>query len=126
MVSFCETFLLLGECTIAACKYRHVLTAMDRSDAALPRSGSVKLQITYTHSPTHYAARILEHKPLNAKIWAPFMMANSYLQFSMEFMGHYGNVNNHISHYPIRVGDLCTIADDAGSAYHRCKVLEIK
>lgn len=121
-VPFCGNMLLLGKCFSNLCLQRHIITNADQSINTIPHSGDVKLQIMCIHSPSHYSARLLEHLPLNSKKWC--RINQDYLHFSMAFSNYYRNEANHLSHYPINVGDLCVIAEE--STFRRCKIIEVK
>lgn len=130
-VPFCTKMLLLGRCnTINACPMRHTLIAADRSRSMIPRSGHIKFDLQHCHSPAHYSVHIVEHLPLGGKKWLPSKLSENFLQFSLAFASHYSDPNNVRVHDPVKVGDVCVVADEdsvtMNSVYHRCIVTGLK
>uniref|UniRef100_A0A1I8NZG2 RNA helicase n=1 Tax=Stomoxys calcitrans TaxID=35570 RepID=A0A1I8NZG2_STOCA len=105
----CPQLLEFGECDESRCDKRHELTRFDvigeKDD--IPCEGEMRILILKVFSPTYFAARLLQHKPLNTTKWREVRRSAENLKFSVELDLHYRNEANLLLHWPPYVNDLC-------------------
>lgn len=105
----CPQILEFGECDETRCDNRHQLTRFDvisKTDD-IPCMGEIRIHILKVNSPTHYAARLLYHKPPNTSKWLELRHSSENLKFTMQIDRHYSNENNLFLHWPPHLNDLC-------------------
>lgn len=123
---FCSVALLVGECLVAECPRRHVLTAADASAAELPRSGFVRLVVQQVCSPTLFNVRLLATRPPTAigGDWQRYGGSNVAISL-MAMANFYTNAaHRRTAGATVRLGELCVIEEE--DAFQRCKVMSIK
>ncbi|XP_058456737.1 uncharacterized protein LOC131434110 [Malaya genurostris] len=123
-VDFCSQVLDFGKCRSTGCMKRHVFTTRDLSLGILPSSGIVKLKIYNMFSPTHYTARVLEHRDYGAKGWTTVNDAQEFFALDIEIQQHYANEERHYSHGDVHYNDWCAIYDEF--RYWRCRIMSIE
>ncbi|XP_055532468.1 putative ATP-dependent RNA helicase SoYb [Wyeomyia smithii] len=123
-IDFCSQVLDFGKCRITGCTKRHVFTTRDLSLGILPSSGIVKLKIYNIFSPTHYTARVLEHRDYGATGWTTVNDAQEFFALDMEIQTHYANEELHCSHGDVHFNDWCIIYDEF--RYWRCRIISIE
>ncbi|XP_058826646.1 putative ATP-dependent RNA helicase SoYb [Topomyia yanbarensis] len=123
-VDFCHQVLDFGTCRSAGCMKRHVFTTRDLSLGTLPSSGVIKLKIYNMFSPTHYTARVLEHRDYGANSWTTVNDAQEFFALDIEIQQHYANEERHCSHGDVHYNDWCVIYDEL--RYWRCRIMSIE
>ncbi|XP_075157458.1 uncharacterized protein LOC142230710 [Haematobia irritans] len=105
----CPQLLEFGECDESRCDKRHELTRFDMigENDDIPCSGEMRILILKVFSPTHYAARLLQHKPENSTKWHEVRSSSKNLNFTIQLDLHYRNQDNLFLHWPPHVNDLC-------------------
>lgn len=103
---------------------RHLFTIRDLPYGDVPSSGIVKLKVFNMFSPTHYTARVLEHRDYGAKSWTPVNNSQDYFALDLAIQQHYANEDRHCDHGPVHHNDWCTIFDEF--RYWRCRIVSIE
>lgn len=103
---------------------RHLFTIRDLPYGDVPSSGIVKLKVFNMFSPTHYTARVLEHRDYGAKSWTPVNNSQDYFALDLAIQQHYANEDRHCDHGPVHYNDWCTIFDEF--RYWRCRIVSIE
>lgn len=123
-VDFCPQVLEFGKCRTPGCMKRHLFTIRDLPYGDVPSSGIVKLKVFNMFSPTHYTARVLEHRDYGAKSWTPVNNSQDYFALDLAIQQHYANEDRHCDHGPVHYNDWCTIFDEF--RYWRCRIVSIE
>ncbi|XP_058976199.1 putative ATP-dependent RNA helicase TDRD12 [Musca domestica] len=123
-ILLCPQLLEFGECDDTRCDKRHELTRFDVVDESenIPTEGEMRIHILKVFSPTHYAARLLLHKPPNSTKWREIRRSGENLTFSVQMDQHYRNEENLALHWPPRINDLCMYK--YGDNFRRALILE--
>ncbi|XP_065084825.1 putative ATP-dependent RNA helicase SoYb [Ochlerotatus camptorhynchus] len=123
-VDFCSQVLEFGKCRTAGCMKRHLFTTRDLSYGdVVPSSGIIKLKIHNMFSPTHYTARVLEHRSYGAKDWKAVNDAQEFFALDIAIQQHYSNEDRHHDHGTVHYNDWCVIFDEF--RYWRCRIISI-
>lgn len=124
-VDFCSEVLEFGKCRTAGCMKRHLFTTRDLSYGdTVPTSGIIKLKIHNMFSPTHYTARVLEHRNYGAKEWRAVNDAQKFFALDIAIQQHYSNEERHHDHGTVHYNDWCAIFDEF--RYWRCRIVSIE
>ncbi|XP_067639600.1 putative ATP-dependent RNA helicase TDRD12 isoform X2 [Eurosta solidaginis] len=121
----CPYVLEFGECDEPRCEFRHNLTRFDAVSKTdnIPKAGDMRILILKVFSPTHYAARLLEHRSPNSTNWFDIRRSKEVCNFSMQLNMHYMKRENWTIHWPIHLGDLCVYK--YCDTYQRIRILEL-
>lgn len=126
---FCNNLLTTGVCQGQfSCRDRHVLKKCDRSRTEIPQTGYVKFNIIDIRSPVCFTVRLLEHRPSQATDWIKFTEAKEFFRFNVELAQHFKNEENHQTHAPIALGDLCVVClpGTGDRSYERAQIVKIE
>ncbi|XP_017480966.1 PREDICTED: putative ATP-dependent RNA helicase TDRD12 isoform X2 [Rhagoletis zephyria] len=121
----CPYVLEFGECDEARCDFRHNLTRFDAVSKKdhIPTAGDIRILILKVFSPTHYAARLLQHRSPNSAKWKDIRRSKEVCNFSMQMNLHYLKRENWNMHWPLHIGDLCVYK--YADSYQRARILEL-
>lgn len=119
----CPQLLEFGECDEARCDNRHELTRFDMKikNDDIPRAGEIRIHLLKVFSPTHYAVRLLCHKPPNGTKWLEVRRSSEALTFALQLDMYYRNEKNLSLHWPPHVHDLCIY--QYGDNFRRARIL---
>ncbi|XP_053949152.1 uncharacterized protein LOC128857417 [Anastrepha ludens] len=121
----CPYVLEFGECDEPRCEFRHNLTRFDAASTKdnLPKAGDMRILILKVFSPTHYAARLLQHRSPNSTKWHDIRRSKEVCNFSIQMNLHYLKQENWNMHWPLHIGDLCVYK--YADTYQRARILEM-
>uniref|UniRef100_A0A1A9WVB7 RNA helicase n=1 Tax=Glossina brevipalpis TaxID=37001 RepID=A0A1A9WVB7_9MUSC len=124
-VQLCSEILEFGDCIEPGCDKRHRITNFDvvTEEDNIPMNGEICIHILEVFSPTHYAARLLEYKPLDAKQWFEVRRSRSATAFIVELDLHYRDAKNIAQHWPPQIDDICIYK--YRNTYKRARILDI-
>ncbi|KAL9874018.1 putative ATP-dependent RNA helicase BoYb [Glossina fuscipes fuscipes] len=100
-VQLCLDVLDFGECDELFCNKRHEITSLDvvTKKDDIPMDGEIRIRIILkTVSPSHYIARLLEHKAPRAKQWLEIRHSRKTTAFARQLDLHYFDPNNRSHH----------------------------
>ena len=83
----------------------------------------IKIEIMNIYNPIKYSVRLLQHKEFHDSNWTTINKSNEYITFLLNMNNYFANKSNHKSHFPLKLNDLCCIAEN--NAYYRCKIIGI-
>uniref|UniRef100_A0A1A9ZMB3 RNA helicase n=1 Tax=Glossina pallidipes TaxID=7398 RepID=A0A1A9ZMB3_GLOPL len=108
-VPMCSQILEFGECDEPSCGDRHEIISFDAVTEKddMPTNGDIRIHVLKVCSPTHYIARLLEHKPLDSSKWLEVRRSRKALKFNIKLDLHYGDPSNLMQHWPLKPDDLC-------------------
>uniref|UniRef100_A0A1A9VQ22 Probable ATP-dependent RNA helicase spindle-E n=1 Tax=Glossina austeni TaxID=7395 RepID=A0A1A9VQ22_GLOAU len=108
-VPMCSQILEFGECDEPTCGDRHEIISFDAVTEKddMPTNGDIRIHVLKVCSPTHYIARLLEHKPLNSSKWLEVRRSRHALKFNIKLFLHYGDPSNLMQHWPLKPDDVC-------------------
>ncbi|KAL9898074.1 putative ATP-dependent RNA helicase TDRD12 isoform 1-T1 [Glossina fuscipes fuscipes] len=108
-VPMCSQILEFGECDEPNCGDRHEIISFDAVTEKddIPTNGDIRIHVLKVYSPTHYIARLLEHKPLKSSKWLEVRRSRKALNFNIKLDLHYGDPINLMQHWPLKSDDVC-------------------
>ncbi|KAI9587374.1 uncharacterized protein LOC119631807 [Glossina fuscipes] len=124
-VELCSDILEFRECDEPRCDKRHEITSLDvvTEKEGIPMNGELRIHILQVFSPTHYAARLVEHKSPCSKEWSEVRCSRKVAPFAVRLNLYYHDPNNAVQHWPPKVGDICVYR--YWNAYRRARILDI-
>uniref|UniRef100_A0A1A9WKS7 Probable ATP-dependent RNA helicase spindle-E n=1 Tax=Glossina brevipalpis TaxID=37001 RepID=A0A1A9WKS7_9MUSC len=124
-VQLCSDVLEFGECDEPHCIKRHEITSLDvvTEKDDIPMNGELRVHILQVFSPTHYAARLMEHKPIHSNEWSDVKYSREAVTFAVQLNLHYRDPNNTVQHWPPEIGDICVYK--YLDVYRRVRILDM-
>uniref|UniRef100_A0A1B0G377 RNA helicase n=1 Tax=Glossina morsitans morsitans TaxID=37546 RepID=A0A1B0G377_GLOMM len=124
-VDLCSDVLEFGECDELRCDKRHEITSLDvvTEKEGIPMNGELRIHILQVFSPTHYAARLIEHRRQCSKEWSEARCSRKAAAFAVRLNLYYRDPDNAVQHWPPNVGDICVYK--YWNAYRRARILHI-
>uniref|UniRef100_A0A1A9Z0L2 Probable ATP-dependent RNA helicase spindle-E n=1 Tax=Glossina pallidipes TaxID=7398 RepID=A0A1A9Z0L2_GLOPL len=124
-VQLCSDILEYGECDEPRCDKRHELTSLDvvSEKDDIPTQGEIRIHVLKVLSPTHYTARLLEHKGPHAKQWSEVRCSRRAAVFAVQLDSYYRDPNNREQYWPPKIGDVCIY--NYSNCYRRARILEV-
>uniref|UniRef100_A0A1B0FF51 RNA helicase n=1 Tax=Glossina morsitans morsitans TaxID=37546 RepID=A0A1B0FF51_GLOMM len=74
-------------------------------------------------TPTHYAARLIEHRRPCSKEWSEARCSRKAASFAVRLNLYYRDPDNAVQHWPPNVGDICVYK--YWNAYRRARILDV-
>uniref|UniRef100_A0A1A9W0T4 Probable ATP-dependent RNA helicase spindle-E n=1 Tax=Glossina brevipalpis TaxID=37001 RepID=A0A1A9W0T4_9MUSC len=124
-VQLCSEVLEFGECEEPRCNKRHEITSLDvvSENDDIPMHGEIRIHILKLFSPTHYTARLLEHKPPHDKQWYEVRRSHEAAVFAVQLNLYYHNMHNRVQHWPPKIGDMCIYR--YSNIYRRARIVDV-
>ncbi|XP_037937655.1 putative ATP-dependent RNA helicase TDRD12 isoform X2 [Teleopsis dalmanni] len=116
----CPILLECGMCAKSNCSYRHYLNQYDKMDA-VPIFGDLRIVVLKVYSPTHFVARLLEHRSNTAEDWQQVCRSSEVSLFLMQLDYYYQNEENLVTHNSPQINDICIYK--IANNFHRAKVI---
>uniref|UniRef100_A0A1A9VMX4 RNA helicase n=1 Tax=Glossina austeni TaxID=7395 RepID=A0A1A9VMX4_GLOAU len=124
-IDLCSDILEFGECDEPRCDKRHGITSLDvvTEKEGIPMNGELRIHILQVFSPTHYAARLIEHRRPCSKEWSEVRCSRKAAAFAVRLNLYYCDPNNAVQHWPPNAGDICVYK--YWNEYRRARILNV-